>query len=531
MSNYFTTAKVKVQKRSGFNKSHYSAWTAPVGTLVPIMTDELIPNTKVNLSLNLAATLPPLASDTLMKCWYKVEAFFVPKRLLYGGFENWLTNQEVYGYDPASAEAGALKNYDAYPLPPVQLYSGGSYRGTLVDYFDVDPEFAADVDLNPEPFFAYHRIWNDWYRNARVQPSIFYPYASGGRSLDWTAEGSLGWLPYITLCSENSPGAFEGDSTAFLDGVKLIDLRQRNFGADIFTTATSSPQAGDAQTVRITNSQFTISALRQANALQQFEERNNIASPRLQDYVKVNYGADLSSGVAQRAVLLGSASFDAYNKGIDQTSGASAQIVTQNPFKTVGAEYGRATASGGSLLVKGFTAQEPGYLMVIGSLVPKVTYSTGIDPMMLRYVESGSQTDMANPILQGVGNEPIYTEVLSSDSAGEIFGYVERYAFWKTKQDKVRGLFRDGESLSSFIAQRAIGGTPQIGTAFLKIPTNYLDDVAAVAGYVTKYGVQCEATFDYKVSMPLSAYTIPSLENVSIAHGDTVTVKRDGSHL
>ena len=55
--------------------------------------------------------------------------------------------------------------------------------------------------------------------------------------------------------------------------------------------------------------------------------------------------------------------------------------------------------------------------MVVTWLSPKVTYSTGVDPILKRYLVVSSQSDMANPILQNVGNEPIYARQLSMDQA------------------------------------------------------------------------------------------------------------------
>ena len=89
--NWLKQARVSVPNRSGFDKSFRNLLTAKVGTLVPILCDEVVPGQRTNLRLALQAQLPPLASDTFMRCKIKCEAFFVPKRLMYGGFEAWLT--------------------------------------------------------------------------------------------------------------------------------------------------------------------------------------------------------------------------------------------------------------------------------------------------------------------------------------------------------------------------------------------------------------------------------------------------------
>ena len=63
--NLYDKQTVMVPKKSGFDKSFQNLFTAKVGTIVPILTDELIPNTTVNLKAAISAQLPPLASDTI----------------------------------------------------------------------------------------------------------------------------------------------------------------------------------------------------------------------------------------------------------------------------------------------------------------------------------------------------------------------------------------------------------------------------------------------------------------------------------
>ena len=75
-----TKVPVKVAHRSGFDKSHVHQGTSLVGVLTPVMLDEVIPNSKIRLKIDLGASLPPLAADTFMKCDIAVEAFFCPHR-------------------------------------------------------------------------------------------------------------------------------------------------------------------------------------------------------------------------------------------------------------------------------------------------------------------------------------------------------------------------------------------------------------------------------------------------------------------
>lgn len=419
--------------------------------------------------------------------------------------------------------------------------------GTLADYLGVKSNVptglpastdygignASTIAVNALPFLAYHKIYDDWYRNSLVQKSIYRSeglVSNASNNIVYSAANSAAIIPntnrgYI-LSNDGSIASGTPGSKRYMDDVFVTALRQRNFGLDRFTTATSSPQNGAAQGLQMTVSSnqtgFTIGQLRAANAIQQWLERNNLAGNRLVDYVKANYGASLSDGVAQRSLLLGSGQFAVYSKGIYQNSPTTENVSvdTTNPFYSVGAKYGSAMASGSETIIDSFTSQEPGYLFVMCTLVPKVTYSTGIDRKLIRYYNS-DRSDMANPMLQGTGNEPIWMTELSSDNAitgggltgdMQIFGYQERYADWKSKEDELHGLLRDRNAtldalatnpdttnISSFALQSTFGvgsndtdpdasNTPVIGTNFLKVPVEYLDDVAAAKGDISKYG-------------------------------------------
>lgn len=550
MANIYDKVPIKVQKKSGFDKSFQNLFTGKVGTVIPILTDELIPNTTVDLRMAISTQLPPLASDTFMRVKQKYAAFFVPTRILVPGYEKWLTNSERES--SGSTSTGKV-------LMPTFQFKGNTNKaiyapGTLLDYLGFKCNALtggttdANIELSALPMLAYHKIWNDWFRNTLVQNDIFedvMDYQSKGYSAGTSntiIPNSLAVANYRMTFGSGASGT--AGSSRFADGIDLSDLRQANFGSDIYTSCTPQPQNGDAQSVSFAipesagdDGSFTISALRAANSMQQFLERNNLAGNRLVDYVKAQYGANLSDAIAQRPILIGSGSFDVYSKGIYQTATQveNESITSTNPFGSVGTRYGSAYVDGQDLVVKGFTAHEPGYLMVVTWLSPKVTYSTGVDPMLKRYIGRSKQSDMANPILQNVGNEPIYAWQLSGTQAlvgnSSVFGYNERYCNWKDKTDEVHGILRDGQSLQSFALQRTFDSIPQINTGFLTIPTTYLDQVSAVDGDVSKFGYWCDTYFDYKVSMPLARYSVPSLQDPAYEHGEDVVIDRSGKQL
>lgn len=552
MASIYNKAVVKVQKKSGFDKSFQNLFTSKVGTITPILTDELIPNTTVNLRMAISTQLPPLASDTFMRVKQKYAAFFVPTRLLMPGFESWLCGST--NKSPVNPNAAKVR------VPTIVTTTASTIPGSLADYLGHKQESTTGtnitVEFNALPFLAYHKIYDDWFRNSLVQKPIYAEEVIAG-NVDYRASNSNHVVPCshsgdgfnyrIDASPKERPATVDSvHSPLYADGVSILSLRQANFGSDLYTSCTPQPQNGQAQSVSFTtaaegtDSSFTISALRAANSMQQFIERNNLGGNRLVDYVKAQYGANLNDAIAQRSVLLGSGSFDVYSKGVYQTNAQMSQaetaveINTNNPFKSVAAKYGSAYVDGQDLVIKGFTAMEPGYLMVVTWLSPKVTYSTGTDPILTRYIKSANtQSDMANPILQNVGNEPIYARQLNiaQINSEAVFGYNDRYANWKDKTDELHGLLRDRSSLQSFALQRSFNGNVSISDSFLKIPTNYMDQVASVETQISEYGYWCDTYFDYKVSMPLATYSVPSLQDPAYEHGQDVVVDRGGKQL
>lgn len=541
--NLMKKVPVQVQKKSGFDKSYQNLLTTKVGTLTPLVCEEVIPNTTVNMKVALSAQLPPLATDTFMRCQLKTEAFFVPTRIIMDGYEDWLT-----GNDRFEDNSGEIQT------PYVKLTKDDCMAGSLADYLGVmnntgpSTSSASTIDVSALPFLAYHRIWDEWYRNSLVQKTIYTGKYLNNAYQGYTPATSKWCAPTTSTgmffdARKKNDGIESWNGCRFADGKSITDLRQRNFGIDYFTSAQPKAQQGDAQKVTFnveTNNtgNFTIAALRAANSMQQFKERNGIAGNRMIDFVKAQFGANLNDSIAQRPVLLGSAAFDVYSKGIYQTANNPEGALNSNPFSSTAAKYGSAYAEGTDFLIKGFTAMEPGYIFVIVSLVPKVTYASGIRRDLLHYVGSKKQSDMANPILQNVGNQPIYSKEINFQNAFEplsqnhVFGYTDRYAEFKTRNDELHGLLRDGQSLSAFALQRTFDGVAQeINSNFLEIPETYLDQVAAVDGDISEYGCWIDSYIDLKESMPLARYAVPSLQDPAYEHGETVVVDRGGKRI
>lgn len=577
-------------RRSGFDKSFKNLLTAKVGTLVPVLCDPVIPGTRVDLRAALKLAMPPLASDTFMNLRLKQEVFFVPASSCYGGFNDFITKRDIMSPSGDTVKKAILPYIDLDYI--TRNYGAGAptllSKGYLADYLgmqDLDSmNSPADKGLLPKlnalPFIGYHRIYDRYYRNSRIQKPLFQ------RKTDKSAISgadffTAGQLPYLTFVEGEEfyasitdtapvnpdfdpdvdpldpPPGYDPDTPEYLDGnIKnifsyeddeaiadlfqdgitvdpfkgLFHLRQRNYGADYFTTATPTPQKGDPSVVSFVvdgqgEGEISIAAVRAANAFQIFRERNNFIDDNIHAYNRAHYNVNRTGYGESLPQFLGQAVTSIYTDAVNQAAQDSSQQTTNNPFKSVGAQYGQAGANDQVSLVNGFEAPEFGYIFVIASLVPEAAYSSGIDRHLFDLVNGNGVGDIPDAILQQVGPQEVFTyeldgdiitavSISSPDAWRDVFGYQQRFAHYMEKRDQVHGLFAGNGQLKSFALQRNFTyDTPSLSSAFLMIPYTALNNVSAVNAQISQYGYWLDEYFTYHVSMPMAAYSIPTLEN------------------
>lgn len=548
-SRIFDRVPIDLPNRSGFDLSHQNEFTATCGTLTPCLVQPILPNETISLGVNFQVQLPPMVTDFYGKVDAVIEAFFVPNRLLWGGWEDFITHPTK---NPIYPE-GTMVLGRPSKVPTINLNGlvgqqfddasvGAIGPCSLADYLGmkqfIGQSYVVDRFISAMPFLAYHRIYDDWYRDTRIQAPLFYrpDYA-----LQYASSFGPACLPYVSVTSPaNTAGPVLGGSSGsqtgviqFEDGISLMSLRQRNWSKGYFTSASLQPQAGDEAKVEMAaddngNSSFSIAALRAANSLQKWNERNNF-SYRYADQIYGQFGVYPDSARMDRAVFLGRARQTVYNRSVFQT------VTSDNTqMKDVlGYKGASSQAIGEGSLIGDFRATEHGYLMCIFSLVPHAYYSTGSS----RDFERLDSEDFPFPLLAGMGDQPIYryeltgiTGILADDE--QIFGWTDLYADYKYIEDQVHGLLRDGSSLESYALQRsfAIGAdAPELTSDFLRIPRDVMDQVQVVATSAQGFSCWVDSYFTFKKTSPLPAYSLPTLADMKHTH--TGHMSRGGTSL
>lgn len=516
LSKIFSKTPVDIPNRSGFDMSFENLLTMKVGTLTPVLCEECIPNETYNLGHVSQIQLPPMATNFYGRIDLRFEAFFVPMRILWQGWQNFWTMPENNPYGNPVIRPSKV--------PSASIEDGSLMsRGSLLDYLGFKGPERVTTNLysipNILPVVAYHKIWDDWYRAPKIQKPAFVNRAS--------ASPIVSALPWLSDSLNFSPGLFQ----LLADGVSMWSLRQRNWAKDYFTTCALYPQAsGDVNGASVeipvadTKAYMTIGALRAANTLQRWLERNNIAGERYSDQIKAQYGVMPSDAVLDRPIFLGSDVLGIYNKSV--YTQAQTDNTSNNPFiGSVGSSGASAAGFKDGQLVDNFRTTEHGYLMVLASIVPHAYYSTGVR----RQLYHSKVGDFAIPLLQGLGEQAVYVGELSisegsSEYNKDIFGYQQQYSEYKYHDDEVHGLLVDGQSLAAFALQRSFDGSnpPVLGSSFLEIPTDYLDQVTAVSATTSDYGAWLDCYLSLKKVSPLSEYVIPTLGDLRDTHKEDI---------
>lgn len=524
--NQTTKMQVRVPNLNGFDKSHEHYTTCKTGTLVPILVDEILPNSVISLGALANVDLTPFVTEFNGKIDFRLEAFFVPTRTIWGGAMNFFAQQNQY--DPSLPIPAEVP---CYTLTPQRWAIVNQVPNTLEGYLGMASNSRFGWSFNALPMLAYHKVFEDWYRDSRVQKSLFVPTD--------VANNPLSNLPFL----QNSPTSPDLTNGVFPDGKHIYDLRQRLYDRDYFTTANLVNKLDETLKIDVVDDSVTIQAIRQINALTRFSELLAGVGNRYEDVLKAVYGVYPKGLAHDKSIYLGQTRTRVYNQTTIRTTntqisdddGSETRAVSgdavRNPFgQMAGSSVSNPSATASDSLVDNFRTTEHGYLIVMASVVPIASYSTGLR----RYLLHKSYADFGNNLFAGMGNQPIYSSEVADVGSQEtpldaIFGWSDRYAEYKYINDRVSGGFRDSGMFDAFALKRGFSGSTSLSTSFLEIGVTDLDDVTVVSGDTTDGDHRLNVGFKYHVSQPLPSYCIPTLEMLDNQH--TEVVNKGGVHL
>ena len=518
MSNIFSKIpKTKVGSNT-FDLTHDVKLTANFGKLIPIMATETIPGDKFTISGSCMARLAPMVAPVMHRADMYVHYFFVPNRIIWDNWEQFITG----GEDGTAAPAH----------PVMTSATTANDIGTLKDYFgmpvgeDVGPTKAFTV--NALPFFAYRKIYNDYYRDQNLIPKVEDKAQDGNNTpvitgpwdvykRAWNHDYFTSALPF----TQRGPEALiPMGTTAPLQWVEdaggVVRQTFRSQGGlhnpissfDVYSDAGARPNnPASTQTVFVdvaeshevdlsTATQTTIIELRRAIKLQEWLEKNAVGGARYVEQLYVHFGVNSSDKRLQRPEYIG---------GYQQPIKFSEVLQTSESATTPqGNMAGHGISVGGSKNYK-FYAEEHGWIIGILSILPKTGYQQGIHKSLLRR----EKLDYAFPTFAHIGEQPIENQELYLSGASvdqETFGYTPRYSEYKFMNNRVAGEFRT--TLDFWHMSRKFSTLPNLNQDFIECDETEVERIFAVT---TGDPIWMQVLNEVRVNRKLPVFGTPRL--------------------
>lgn len=457
-------------KRSKFSLSHYKLLTGDMGELLPINVMEVIPGDTIQQATSLLVRVSPLVAPVMHPVHIRVHHWFVPYRLLWTNWENFIT--------------GGPDGNNASVFPTISTGAGFAV-GSLGDYLGV-PTGVGSRSVSALPFRAYARIWNEHYRDQDLQTALPISYADGVDSTTsttlqngcwekdffttarpWEQKGTAVSLPLgstapvvsnaatiqvrpTTGAMSNLQGLTTGTNTAVtLSNVPSI-TGALNFGADGVSTTGLRADLTTATSA-------TINQLRQAFALQRYKENRARYGSRYTEYLAAAFGVRSSDARLQEPEYLGGGRQVIQFSEVLQTA-----PTTGGSAIGVGGLAGHGIGAVRSNRYRKFF-EEHGVIISLLQVQPKTMYMNGLPRMWSRTIKE----DFFQRELQHIGQMPIKNkEVYFAHATPEgTFGFQDRYDEYRRAQSSISGDFRT--TLDYWHMARSFGSAPALNASFV----------------------------------------------------------------
>lgn len=477
-------------RKNKFNLSREVKQTGNIGTLMPCFIQDVIPGDSFNVNTQQMIRFSPLVAPMMHNIDFKLDYFFVPYRLVWKEWKDFITGGEDGNDLPSYPRIGINSNTkrlltkaslaDYLGVPPVSAsnISGGDGAWTDLSNGD-DKQFISAL-----PFRAYQLIYHEYFRDQNVGIEYDQQEHSGThtfeaanavmslRKTNWEKDYFTSALPFLQRGGEvQLPIGTTSVDKVNVDGLSVysdanlgwddIKVNRFTYNDEVEPDSMYINDSLGKYKVTLTGDtdSVTINELRKASALQQWLELMARAGSRYREQIFAIFGERIPDYTVQVPQYLGGGKTPIM---ISEVLSTYSQSETDRPQ---GDMSGHALGLGDNI---GFrqSFDEHGIILGLCRLVPKAAYTQGLSKFWQKF----DKFDHFFPQFANLGEQEVYNKELyvkGNSSDEQIFGYQQRYAEYKYSFNRIAGDFRD--TLAHWELSRRFNDHPLLNQSFVEI--------------------------------------------------------------
>lgn len=480
------------RNRARFNLTHTHKLSCKSGFLIPCLCEQILPGDRWRINSDVLIRMLPQLHPTMSRFKVYWHYFFVPLRLIFENWEDFIT--------------GGKNNDDDSILPFVTAGANGFAVSSLADYLGF-PTGVPNLSVSALPFRAYNLIYNEFFRDENVIDELPIALTDGADTVSnveiqrraWRKDRFTKGVPfaqrgpaaYLPLALQ-APVVGNGMTLGLTNGTQTGGLstiygtntsaKAESYGQNIGYTGTTQVFTGNNSLGVTTDatksgvvadmtqaSAVSVDEVRAAFNIQNFGYMLGVYGYRYVEYLRALFGTDAGDARLQRPEFLGMGSTDVLISEVLQTSSTDSTSPQGNM-----SGHGIA-ASSGRFVNKTF--KEHGIIMGIMSIIPDAEYFQGIRRQWLYK----TRYDYYNPIFAHAGMQPVYNAELYAQGTDDDLGvFVFNNAFDELRSipNYIHGEFRN--TLINWTEARQFSELPKFNKDFVECAPS--DRIFAVPG-------------------------------------------------
>jgi len=531
--SHFSLAPTIEAPRSIFDRSNQIKTSFNAGDLVPIeVWNDVMPGDTIQMNIaEIIRMTSALKTPVMDNAYLDIYFFFVPNRLVNSNWEKFMGEND-----------NPWAQTTAYTIPKINAPSSTGWKtGTIADYMGI-PTKVAGIAVDRQPFNAYCKIYNDYFRDENVNYALSFDkstYASnltGSNGTTPVTDCALGGMPakvnkfhdYFTSALPSPlKNASAGVSLPLGKTAPVGMDTSGNYPLTLSTNPDITNPKGIGSTTNI-NATYevliknglnpglgtimyadlqqataaTIGQLYQAMALQRMYNLDALGGTRYNELIYSHFGVKSPDARLQRSEYLGGKRIALNKEQVEANTSASGQYL---------GSLGAYSLTGDKENIFTYSAQEFGILLCLASVRCEHSYQQGLNKEWTRT----TREDLYFPALANISEQPIYNyEIYAQGTStdNQVFGYQEAWASYRYKPSRVTGQMRSNATgtLDTWHYADNYASLPTLSPTWMAEPTTNLDRTLAVTSS-TANQIIMDIYFDTKWTREMPMYSIPGI--------------------